>query len=90
MIDSYYRVLLKIKLLISNSLINFLAEEFAIVLANRSATLNNLQQHEEALSDIRRCLAAGYPRHLHYKVLERRARCLLVLKRNEEAITAFQ
>ncbi|KAI8429547.1 hypothetical protein MSG28_000178 [Choristoneura fumiferana] len=58
--------------------------------ANRSAALNHVGLHEEALTDIRRCLALGYPRHLRYKVTERRARCLLVLKRNQEAIAAFQ
>ncbi|XP_045490330.1 SET and MYND domain-containing protein 4 [Pieris rapae] len=65
-------------------------EELAIVLANRSAALNHLEQHEESLADIRRCLALGYPRHLRYKVYERRARCLLVLKRNQDAVKAFQ
>lgn len=65
-------------------------EELSIVLANRSAALNHLEQHEDAMTDIRRCLDSGYPRNLQYKVLERRARCLLVLKRNKEAIFAFQ
>ncbi|CAF4836224.1 unnamed protein product [Pieris macdunnoughi] len=65
-------------------------EELAIVLANRSAALNHLEQYEESLADIRRCLALGYPRHLRYKVYERRARCLLVLKRNQDAVKAFQ
>ncbi|GBP27836.1 SET and MYND domain-containing protein 4 [Eumeta japonica] len=66
------------------------AEELSILLANRSAALNHLERHEEALSDITRCLAYGYPKHLQYKVFERRARCLLVLKRNVEAIKAFK
>ncbi|CAB3257269.1 unnamed protein product [Arctia plantaginis] len=65
-------------------------EELSIVLANRSAALNHLEQYEETLADIKRCLALGYPRHLRYKVYERKARCLLILKRNREAITAFQ
>ncbi|XP_053601074.1 SET and MYND domain-containing protein 4 [Plodia interpunctella] len=65
-------------------------EELSIVYANRSAALNHLEQYEDALDDIKRCLALGYPRHLRYKVLERRARTLLVLKRNQEAIIAFQ
>lgn len=66
------------------------AEEMSIVLANRSAALNHLEQYEDTLADIKRCLNLGYPRHLRYKVYERRARCLLVLKRNKEAIGAFQ
>ncbi|KAG7303944.1 hypothetical protein JYU34_010858 [Plutella xylostella] len=65
-------------------------EEASILLANRSAALNHLDQHEDAISDIQKSLKLGYPRHLRYKVLERKARCLLVLKRNREAITAFQ
>ncbi|VVD06120.1 unnamed protein product [Leptidea sinapis] len=65
-------------------------EELSILFANRSAALNHLQRYEEALADIRRCLSLGYPRHLRYKVYERKARCLLVLKRNQEAIRAFQ
>ncbi|OWR44094.1 hypothetical protein KGM_213148 [Danaus plexippus plexippus] len=66
------------------------SEELSIVLANRSAALNHLAQYEDTLRDIQRCLALGYPRHLRYKVYERRARCLLALKRNQEAVTAFQ
>ncbi|XP_026323810.1 SET and MYND domain-containing protein 4 [Hyposmocoma kahamanoa] len=65
-------------------------EELSIVLANRSAALNHLEQYEDTLDDIKRCLSLGYPRHLRYKVYERKARSLLVLKRNKEAITAFQ
>ncbi|CAH2100286.1 unnamed protein product [Euphydryas editha] len=66
------------------------SDELSIVYANRSAALNHLEQYEDSLTDIRRCLSLGYPRHLRYKVYERRARCLLVLKRNQEAIQAFQ
>lgn len=69
---------------------NFTAEELSIVLANRSAALNHLEQYEETLADIKRCLSLGYPRHLRYKAYERKARCLLILKRNREAVTAFQ
>ncbi|XP_038209258.1 SET and MYND domain-containing protein 4 [Zerene cesonia] len=65
-------------------------EELSIVFANRSAALNHLERYEESLDDIKRCIALGYPRHLRYKVYERRARCLLVLKRNQESIKAFQ
>lgn len=65
-------------------------EEMSILLANRSAALNHLEQYEDTLADIRRSLALGYPRHLRYKVYERKARTLLVLKRNQEAIIAFQ
>lgn len=73
-----------------NSIDNFAGDELSIVYANRSAALNHLEQYEDSLTDIRRCLSLGYPRNLRYKVYERRARCLLVLKRNQEAIKAFQ
>ncbi|XP_041974587.1 SET and MYND domain-containing protein 4 isoform X2 [Aricia agestis] len=66
------------------------SDELAIVYANRSAALNHLEQYEDALDDIKRCLSLAYPRHLRYKVLERKARCLLVLQRNQEAVKAFQ
>lgn len=79
----------KIRLYIIISL-NVLAEELSIVIANRSAALNHLEQYEDALADIRRCLSLGYPRNLRYKVYERRARSLLALKRNKESIKAFQ
>ncbi|XP_045785963.1 SET and MYND domain-containing protein 4 [Maniola jurtina] len=65
-------------------------EDLSIVYANRSAALNHLEQYEDALCDIKRSLTLGYPRHLRYKIYERKARCLLVLKRNQEAIIAFQ
>ncbi|CAH2247975.1 SET and MYND domain-containing protein 4 [Pararge aegeria] len=65
-------------------------EELSIIYANRSAALNHLQQYEDALTDIKRSLSMSYPRHLRYKVYERKARCLLVLKRNQEAVIAFQ
>lgn len=68
----------------------FTAEELSIVLANRSAALNHLEQFEDTLDDIKRCLSLGYPGHLRFKVYERKARSLLLLKRNKEAITAFQ
>ncbi|XP_063394307.1 SET and MYND domain-containing protein 4 [Cydia fagiglandana] len=66
------------------------SEELSILLANRSAALNHMGLYEEALGDIRRCLALGYPEHLKYKVQERKARCLLVLQRNQEAVSAFK
>ncbi|XP_013167232.1 PREDICTED: SET and MYND domain-containing protein 4 [Papilio xuthus] len=65
-------------------------DELSILYANRSAALSHLEQYEDTLSDIKRCLSLAYPRHLRYKVYERRARTLLIVKRHQEAITAFQ
>jgi len=59
-------------------------------LSNRSATLYHLERHEYALEDIEEASQLGYPKDLFYKLEERRARCLLGLKRHDEAIEAFR
>ena len=62
----------------------------SIILANRSATLYYLERHEYALEDIEEASLLGYSKDLIYKLEERRARCLLGLKRHDEAIEAFR
>ncbi|KAF6205863.1 hypothetical protein GE061_020037 [Apolygus lucorum] len=64
--------------------------EFSIIRANRSATLYHLQEYRAALSDIEIALAQGYPKHLHYKVLDRKAKCLMALKQNYTAIHSLR
>lgn len=64
--------------------------ELSVILANRSASLYHLERHEYALEDIEEALRLGYPRDLSYKLEERRARCLLGLKRHDEAVEAFR
>lgn len=64
--------------------------ELSVILANRSAALYHLDRHEHALEDIEEALHLGYPTDLFYKLEERRARCLLSLKRHDEAIEAFR
>lgn len=59
-------------------------------MANRSATLYHLERHDYALEDIEEALQLGYPKDLFYKLEERRARCLLGLKRHDEAVEAFR
>lgn len=59
-------------------------------MANRSATLYHLEKHTYALTDAEEALRMGYPRELRYKIEERRARCLLALKRHDEAVLAFR
>lgn len=59
-------------------------------MANRSATLYHLEHYEHALEDIEEALRLGYPKDLFYKLEERRARCLLALKRPDEAMEAFR
>lgn len=61
-----------------------------MILANRSAALYHLGRHQRALGDIEEAGRLGYPRELLYKLEERRARCLLGVKRHDEAIGAFR
>lgn len=64
--------------------------ELSIILANRSATLYHLERHAYALEDIEEASQLGYPKDLFYKLEERRARCLLGLKRHDEAVEALR
>lgn len=59
-------------------------------MANRSAALYHLERHKYALEDIEEASRLGYPKDLFYKLEERRARCLLGLKRYDEAVEAFR
>lgn len=61
-----------------------------VILANRSACLYHLEHHDYALTDVEEALRVGYPKDLLYKLEERRARCLLGLKRHGEAVVAFR
>ncbi|XP_030041498.1 protein-lysine N-methyltransferase SMYD4 [Microcaecilia unicolor] len=61
------------------------SEEIAVCFANRSAALFHLGQYQVCLEDIERALDSGYPEQLVYKVLLRRAECLLQLQRPQEA-----
>ncbi|KAL6258691.1 hypothetical protein P5V15_010643 [Pogonomyrmex californicus] len=74
----------------SNAVLLAPSTELSIILANRSATLYHLERHEHALKDIEEASRLGYPKDLLYKLEERRARCLLGLKRHDEAIEAFR
>ena len=40
--------------------------------------------------DIQRSFSMKYPQDLHYKLYDRQAKCLLALKQNNSAITAFE
>lgn len=64
--------------------------ELSIILGNRSAVLYHLELFELSLSDIEEAVRGGYPKELMYKLEERRARCLLALKRHSMAIEAFR
>ncbi|XP_076755179.1 protein-lysine N-methyltransferase SMYD4 [Xylocopa sonorina] len=74
----------------SNAVLLAPRKDLSVILANRSATLYHLEQHSYALTDIEEAMRAGYPKELQYKIKERYARCLLGLKRHEEAMLAFR
>lgn len=57
----------------------------ALGYANRSAVLFEVQEYEKCISDIDHALLHGYPRILHSKLAERKAKCLVALKRKNEA-----
>ena len=58
---------------------------FSLSAANRSLALVRLDKNGEALEDISLALEAGYPEENRYKLLERRAKCLLHLGQYREA-----
>ena len=64
--------------------------DLGVILANRSATLYHLEKYNYGLTDAEEALRVGYPQELLYKIEERRARCLLGLKRHHEAVLAFR
>ncbi|XP_011269215.2 SET and MYND domain-containing protein 4 isoform X1 [Camponotus floridanus] len=74
----------------SNAVLLAPSTELSVILANRSATLYHLEHYEHALEDMEEALQLGYPKDLFYKLEERRARCLLALKRHDAAIEAFR
>lgn len=70
-------------------LLHFVVEDFAILLANRSAALYHLEKYDHALNDV--LLAEmNYPRDMLYKIKERSARCYLAKKDYERALDAFK
>ncbi|XP_078044040.1 protein-lysine N-methyltransferase SMYD4 [Augochlora pura] len=76
--------------LYSNAVLLAPREESGVILANRSATLYHLEYYDYALIDVHEAITVGYPKDMFYKIEERRARCLLGLKRHAEAVTAFR
>lgn len=68
----------------------FLADDISIIFANRSAVLYHTAQYDAALKEIERAIEAKYPKDMMYKLKERKARCWLAKKNNEEALKAFR
>lgn len=67
----------------------FFVTELSVILANRSAAFYHMEKFDLALRDCEEAVKIGYPKHLLYKVEERRARCLLALKAHSKAMEAF-
>lgn len=57
----------------------------ALGYANRSAVLFELGQYEDCIKDIDMALRYGYPKLLHSKLAERKAKCLIAQKKETEA-----
>ncbi|KAG7171094.1 SET and MYND domain-containing protein 4-like 5 [Homarus americanus] len=57
----------------------------ALGYANRSAVLFELEQYGRCVSDIDKALRYGYPKLLHSKLAERKAKCLIAQRKENEA-----
>ncbi|XP_037034883.1 SET and MYND domain-containing protein 4 [Bradysia coprophila] len=64
-------------------------EEMSIIYANRSAALYHMEDYDRALRDISLAMP-NYPKHLRYKLYERKARCHLAQKDFDDAMNAFK
>lgn len=63
--------------------------EFAITLANRSATMDAVGSYEACVNDIDMALKYGYPKNLQYKVFKRKGHSLLRLKQYIQSRAAY-
>ena len=64
--------------------------DLSLALANRSAALLKLGFPKLCLEDIKEAIMAGYPPELTYKVMDRRLRCLLILKSSDLDLAGAQ
>ena len=60
-------------------------KDCALALANRSAVWIRLQKYEECLDDIEAAILFKYPDNMLYKLIDRKAKCLVALGEVEEA-----
>lgn len=73
-----------------NILMLNLDENFAILLANRSAALYHLEKYDHALTDIQNAEENNYPKEMLHKLKERKAKCYLAKKDLESALQSFK
>nr|CAD7438443.1 unnamed protein product [Timema bartmani] len=66
------------------------SRDLSVSVANRSAALYHLKQYQPALDDIAFVSTLDYPLELNYKVLDRKARCLLAMNQLKDALEAFK
>jgi len=64
--------------------------ELGLAFANRSAALFHLGQYKAACDDISMALQHKYPKHLEYKLILRRAQCMIRLAQYKEGLDALQ
>lgn len=64
--------------------------DLSLAYANRAACLQRLGYPDFALVDIQLAIENKYPAHNMFKVLERKAECLLTLKRFKESRVVFE
>jgi len=64
--------------------------EYALALANRSATLFHLQKYENSIVDIHLALVNNYPPQRAYKLYKREIECLVNMGKMSEAKLKFK
>ena len=66
------------------------SRELSVALANRSAVLVSLKAYHLALDDIRLAFEMGYPDELRFKLLERKAKILMLGKQFSDAQDTYK
>ncbi|KAK3884822.1 hypothetical protein Pcinc_010928 [Petrolisthes cinctipes] len=61
-------------------------QPLALGFANRSAVLFELNEYDKCVQDIEIAISCGYPKILHCKLLERKAKCFIAQRRKAEAL----
>lgn len=67
----------------------FLAEDVAVILANRSAALYHLKHYDQALRDLDLAIP-DYNKKMVYKLKERKAKCFLAKNEFAQALQYFK
>lgn len=66
------------------------SKELSVALANRSAVLVSLKAYHLALDDIKLAFEMGYPEELRFKLLERKAKILMLGKQFSDAQDTYK